>query len=73
MNNIFEAYEVQNLLPIYCNFDFFKSIEFDKGCYLGQETSARQFFTGHYYQLYRSVYRNTPLYQNMCSCISELK
>jgi folate-binding protein YgfZ len=44
--NIFSAKETKEQLPILCNYDLTSSIHFDKGCYLGQETSARQFFTG---------------------------
>jgi folate-binding protein YgfZ len=46
INNIFFGKEIKEQLPIACNFDFHKSIDFKKGCYLGQETSARQYFTG---------------------------
>ena len=48
INHIFFGNEIQGQLPIPCNFDFFKSIQFNKGCYLGQETSARQYFTGNF-------------------------
>ena len=44
--SVFFGNEVINQLPIACNFDYYKSIVFDKGCYLGQETSARSFYTG---------------------------
>lgn len=47
ISNIFSANETKDLLPIPSNFDFINSIAFDKGCYLGQETSARQYFTGN--------------------------
>lgn len=48
INGIFFGADIRDQFPIACNFDFFRSIEFDKGCYLGQETSARQHFTGDF-------------------------
>ena len=46
LNQVYEGAEVQGQLPIYCNFDMIGSIQFDKGCFLGQETNARQNFSG---------------------------
>ena len=48
IHNIYFGNEVKDQLPIACNYDFFTSIDFKKGCYLGQETSARQYFTGNH-------------------------
>jgi len=43
---IAEGTELTNKTPLECNHDFLNSISFNKGCYLGQELTARTNFTG---------------------------
>ncbi len=33
-------------LPFECNFDFINAVHYGKGCYLGQELTARTHYTG---------------------------
>ncbi|CAD8165900.1 unnamed protein product [Paramecium pentaurelia] len=43
---IFEGKEVVNKIPFQVNFDFWNSINLTKGCYVGQELTARTYHTG---------------------------
>ncbi|CAD8063796.1 unnamed protein product [Paramecium sonneborni] len=43
---IFEGKEVINKIPFQVNFDFWNSINLNKGCYVGQELTARSYHTG---------------------------
>ncbi|CAD8050681.1 unnamed protein product [Paramecium primaurelia] len=43
---IFEGKEVVNKIPFQVNFDFWNSINLNKGCYVGQELTARSYHTG---------------------------
>ncbi|CAD8142640.1 unnamed protein product [Paramecium pentaurelia] len=43
---IFEGKEVVNKIPFQVNFDFWNSINLSKGCYVGQELTARSYHTG---------------------------
>ena len=38
---IMEGRELSDRIPIECNLDLLNYIRFDKGCYLGQELTAR--------------------------------
>ena len=40
------ASELANALPLECNFDALNGVSFTKGCYVGQENTARQRFRG---------------------------
>lgn len=47
LSNLPEGLEVENALPLEINAEFRENtISFDKGCYLGQELTARTFHTG---------------------------
>ncbi|KRX04876.1 hypothetical protein PPERSA_06510 [Pseudocohnilembus persalinus] len=41
-----EGKEIENKLPFLVNLDFLNAINFKKGCYVGQELTARTFHTG---------------------------
>lgn len=41
-----EAWECQDSIPARANFDLMGSIDLKKGCFLGQELTARAYFTG---------------------------
>ncbi len=41
-----EGSEISDALPLECGLDLANSIHFDKGCYLGQELTARTKYTG---------------------------
>lgn len=43
---VLEANEIEGRLPYLCNLDFLKGINFNKGCYVGQELTARSYHTG---------------------------
>ena len=40
-NGIIEGKELENRIPLECNLDLLHSIDFNKGCYVGQELTAR--------------------------------
>jgi folate-binding protein YgfZ len=44
MNGIAEGKELSNKIPLECNLDFLNYISFKKGCYVGQELTARTKF-----------------------------
>lgn len=41
---IFEIDDIYNTYPLTSNADYMNMIEFNKGCYIGQEPNARQFY-----------------------------
>lgn len=43
---IAEGQEISNKLPLECNMELLNAISFSKGCYLGQELTARTNYTG---------------------------
>lgn len=43
-------------IPLEANCDYLNGISFDKGCYLGQELTARSYFTGVIRKRYMPVY-----------------
>ena len=46
VNGVAEGSELTNLLPLECNLAGLNAIAFDKGCYIGQELTARTHYTG---------------------------
>jgi len=46
LNGVGEGPEISDMLPFSANLDFQNSISFAKGCYLGQELTARTYHTG---------------------------
>ena len=46
MHGILEGTEVDGLIPLETNLDWLNGVVFDKGCYLGQELTARTHFRG---------------------------
>lgn len=45
-NGIYSSQYYSNNFPYLCNYDLFNSIDYKKGCYLGQELTQRTHFTG---------------------------
>lgn len=48
---ILEAEEMHNKIPFLVNCDLFNGIHFSKGCYVGQELTARSYHTGVTYHV----------------------
>jgi hypothetical protein len=48
-------------LPLERNYDLLKGIDFDKGCYIGQELTARTYHTGVVRKRVLPVYSDTEL------------
>mmetsp|Transcript_19816 Transcript_19816/g.28315 ORF Transcript_19816/g.28315 Transcript_19816/m.28315 type:complete len:378 (-) Transcript_19816:3026-4159(-) len=46
LHGIADGVEVNNRIPLECNLDLLKYISFSKGCYVGQELTARTKFKG---------------------------
>eukprot|EP01015_Nassula_variabilis_P029344 TRINITY_DN6284_c0_g1_i7.p1 TRINITY_DN6284_c0_g1~~TRINITY_DN6284_c0_g1_i7.p1 ORF type:complete len:330 (-),score=50.17 TRINITY_DN6284_c0_g1_i7:39-1028(-) len=46
LNGVSEGWELKDQIPLNMNMDFFGSISFNKGCYVGQELVARSYHTG---------------------------
>ena len=51
-----EGTDMNGLIPLECNLDSLNGISFDKGCYVGQELTARTHFTGLVRKLCYPVY-----------------
>ena len=46
LHGALEGTEVDGVIPLECNLDLLNGVVFDKGCYLGQELTARTHFRG---------------------------
>ena len=46
LKGLAEGSEIQGRTPLECNQEFLNAVSFDKGCYLGQELTARSQFKG---------------------------
>ena len=46
LHGALEGTEVDGVIPLECNLDWLNGVVFDKGCYLGQELTARTHFRG---------------------------
>ena len=46
LQGILEGIEMSGLIPLECNLDSINGVNFEKGCYIGQELTARTHFTG---------------------------
>lgn len=62
-HGIAEATELEGKVPFECNLDFLNAISFNKGCYVGQELTARTQFKGHVRKRYFPVHFS----QDLCS------
>ena len=51
-----EGTDMNGLIPLECNLDSLNGVSFDKGCYVGQELTARTHFTGLVRKLCYPVY-----------------
>ena len=46
LHGALEGTEVDGVIPLECNLDWLNGVVFDKGCYLGQELTARTHYRG---------------------------
>ena len=56
LQGILEGIEMSGLIPLECNLDSINGVNFEKGCYIGQELTARTHFTGLVRKLCFPVY-----------------
>ena len=56
LQGILEGIEMNGLIPLECNLDSINGVNFEKGCYIGQELTARTHFTGLVRKLCFPVY-----------------
>ena len=55
LNGVAEGKELENRIPLECNLDLLNAIDFNKGCYVGQELTARTKYQVWIYCLYKFV------------------
>lgn len=56
LQGMLEGVEMSGLIPLECNLDSINGVNFEKGCYVGQELTARTHFTGLVRKLCFPVY-----------------